>query len=72
MLLDFDISGKISLAPGQNLDRESMSRYQLSVLASDQGVSRVRSSTTEVIIVVDDVNDSRPKFTNNWQNISVK
>nr|CAB3229294.1 cadherin-23-like [Phallusia mammillata] len=64
-------TGVISLAPGQSLDREITSQYSLSIVASDQALVNPKSSTAVVIIVIEDVNDSRPRFLNNYRRISI-
>ena len=45
----------------QELDFESVPKYELSVRAQDQG-SPARANTTDVIINVIDVNDNKPQF----------
>jgi hypothetical protein len=62
--------GRIALFPdgflfvAAPLDSEWKSEYHLTVLATDFGTLRNRSSTVDVIIVVADVNDHTPSFTN--------
>ena len=56
------VAGDIYLAPGEHLDRETKSTYQLKIAASDKGIPRILTSTAHVDVVVDDVNDCRPKF----------
>lgn len=55
-------TGSIRLAPGRKLDRESIRSYRLTVMAFDQGVDTSLSSSITVVIHIDDVNDSRPRF----------
>ena len=64
--------GVIYLAPGMSLDREVKSKYRLSVVATDRAVANARSRTAVVNVVVDDVNDSRPKFDKASEKITVK
>nr|AYN71348.1 cadherin 1 [Oscarella pearsei] len=52
-------TGELSLQ--SSLDRETMAKYDLTVLVTDYGVPR-RSATTALMIVVSDVNDNPPIF----------
>ena len=45
----------------QNLDREAKDRYQLTVVATDNGIPP-RSATADIVINVLDVNDNDPRF----------
>nr|XP_039274105.1 cadherin-23-like isoform X1 [Styela clava] len=65
-------TGILRVAPGQLLDRETKSDYTIIVVTYDKGTLTSLSSTCSVIIKLDDVNDSRPKFTALSQIISVK
>lgn len=62
--------GRIALFPdgflfvAAPLDSNRKSEYHLTVSATDFGTLRNRSSTVEIIIVVADVNDHTPSFTN--------
>ena len=60
------------MAPGQSLDREEVSLYRLKIIASDMGLEGARSTTAEVVIKVEDINDSRPRFTTVRQTIEVR
>uniref|UniRef100_H2YCE6 Cadherin domain-containing protein n=1 Tax=Ciona savignyi TaxID=51511 RepID=H2YCE6_CIOSA len=63
-------TGIISVAPGQSLDREMTSQYKLVVRATDHAANPL-SSTAVVMVTVDDVNDSRPRFLSTFQQISI-
>lgn len=68
----FDVdeaTGQIVLI--KSLDRESTSRYSLSVIAHDAGFSKRLSSSTSVIVEVLDENDNAPEFTQTNSKISV-
>uniref|UniRef100_H2YCE5 Cadherin domain-containing protein n=1 Tax=Ciona savignyi TaxID=51511 RepID=H2YCE5_CIOSA len=64
-------TGIISVAPGQSLDREMTSQYKLVVRATDHAANPL-SSTAVVMVTVDDVNDSRPRFLSTFQQISME
>eukprot|EP00118_Oscarella_pearsei_P004025 m.16707 g.16707 ORF g.16707 m.16707 type:complete len:3154 (+) comp27089_c0_seq1:214-9675(+) len=53
-------SGQIKTA--KSLDRETVPRYVLTAVATDEG-PQPRSATVPVTIILNDVNDSPPKFT---------
>ena len=59
------------MAPGQALDREEKASYQLKIVASDMGLRGARSSTGLVKVEVEDVNDSRPRFSTVRETIEV-
>lgn len=68
----FDIeeaTGQIILA--RPLDRETVSKYTLTVLAHDAGLSKQLNSTTTVQIEVLDENDNSPEFTQSESKISI-
>ncbi|CAK8672419.1 unnamed protein product [Clavelina lepadiformis] len=65
-------TGVISLAPGQYLDREEMEKYKLRIIATDLAPTNPKSSQTYVRISVDDVNDSRPRFYENFRSTTVR
>lgn len=68
----FDVdeaTGQIVLV--RTLDRESTSRYTLSVIAHDAGFSKRLSSSSSVIVEVLDENDNAPEFTQTSSKISV-
>ena len=52
------------------LDWENVAKYELNVSAWDSGVSR-KVGFAKVVIVVEDVNDNPPKFSQDLYNISV-
>ena len=55
-----DSSGRLSVAG--NVDRESKSRYQMTVLAIDSDPSRPRNGSTQLLVDITDANDHRPDF----------
>ena len=55
-------SGQITVNENAEFDRETRSRYSLIILATDRGTP-ARTGTTTVMVIIDDVNDSPPKFT---------
>lgn len=59
-----ELTGQISLAPEQQLDRETTASYSLIVIARDAGLPSL-SSTATAFITVDDVNDNSPQLTIN-------
>ncbi|XP_076252739.1 cadherin-related tumor suppressor fat isoform X2 [Rhynchophorus ferrugineus] len=68
----FDIeeaTGQIVLV--RSLDRETTSRYALTVLAHDAGLGKQLSATTTVHIEVLDENDNSPEFTQSESKISI-
>ena len=58
-----NITGNIS-SVGE-LDRETESEYNLTVVAEDQGVLVVLSSSINVTIIITDINDNDPEFMKN-------
>lgn len=67
----FDIdeaTGQIVLA--RSLDRETKSKYTLTVIAHDAGINRLSSSATVYVDVLDE-NDNAPEFTQTSTKISV-
>ncbi|KAL4715527.1 hypothetical protein ACJJTC_009153 [Scirpophaga incertulas] len=77
-LIGGDVKNHFSLdeATGQllinkPLDRETMDRYQLTVLAHDSGQTIQLSATTTIILDVLDENDNAPGFTQTQMNVSV-
>lgn len=56
-------SGNISVQIGAKLDRESVANYSMTVIAIDRGNPQ-KTGTTNVTVVVDDVNDTPPEFLN--------
>ena len=55
-------SGQITVDKNAKFDRETRSRFSLIILATDRGTP-ARTGTTTVMVIIDDVNDSPPKFT---------
>ncbi|RZC34665.1 Cadherin domain containing protein [Asbolus verrucosus] len=64
-----EATGQIMLA--RSLDRETISKYTLTVVARDAGLSKQLSSTTTVVVEVMDENDNSPEFTQTDSKISV-
>lgn len=64
-----EATGQIVLA--RSLDRESTSRYSLTVIAHDAGLSKRLSSSTTVTVEVLDENDNAPVFTQTESKVSV-
>lgn len=63
------ISGAV-LVGNATLDREERGSYRLVVMATDRGTPPL-SGTATLTVVLDDVNDSRPRFLQPVQTISV-
>ena len=55
------ISGVVSVQ--KELDRETLSRYELEVIARDNGEPSLSNSTKASIVVLD-INDNKPEFDN--------
>ncbi|XP_072252471.1 protocadherin alpha-3-like [Leuresthes tenuis] len=53
------------------LDRENISRFDISIVATDEGTP-VLSSTSVITIQISDVNDNPPRFVDSYINVSVK
>jgi hypothetical protein len=53
----------MSVQIGANLDRESVSSYNMTIIAIDRGNPQ-KTGTTNVTVMVDDVNDTPPEFLN--------
>ncbi|XP_051506956.1 cadherin-23-like isoform X2 [Myxocyprinus asiaticus] len=64
-----NLSGAV-LVSNATLDREECSSYHLVVIATDRGMPPL-SGTATLTVVLDDVNDSRPRFIRPVQTISV-
>ncbi len=62
------ITGELRLEGA--LDWEDIARYELNVSAWDSGVAR-KVGFLKVVVVVEDVNDNPPKFSQDFYNISV-
>lgn len=63
------LSGAV-LVGNASLDREERASYRLIVMATDRGTPPL-SATATLTVVLDDVNDSRPRFIRPVQTISV-
>lgn len=61
--------GQIILA--RHLDRETISKYTITILAHDAGLMKQLSTTTTVQIDVMDENDNSPEFTQSESKISI-
>ena len=69
-VFSFDTStGTLRLA--RSLDRESVSLYRLEISAHDDGVPSL-SATATVDVVVLDVNDNHPQFTQTGYNVTIR
>jgi hypothetical protein len=55
-------SGEITVDKNAKFDRESVPSYILTILATDRGTPAMTGITT-VKVIIDDVNDSPPNFT---------
>ncbi|KAG5892983.1 hypothetical protein JTB14_031834 [Gonioctena quinquepunctata] len=64
-----DATGQVTLL--RSLDRETTSKYTLTVVAHDVGLTKQLSSSTTVSIEVLDENDNAPEFTQTESRISV-
>ncbi|XP_028316135.1 protocadherin alpha-8-like [Gouania willdenowi] len=69
--LDTNYKHYYSLVVDASLDRESMSEYNITIVAMDEG-SPPLSSTSVVRVQVSDVNDNPPKFSESLINVYVK
>ncbi|KIH47975.1 cadherin domain protein, partial [Ancylostoma duodenale] len=69
--LDFSIDAESGIIrTATSLDRERTAQYELQVTATDQGDPPL-SSSTDIAIVVKDVNDNAPEFPEEEYNISL-
>ncbi|KRX45986.1 Protein dachsous [Trichinella murrelli] len=66
----FNINPQSGLVSCKALDRESRSQYNLTILVTDSGVSRLADSCN-LIVTVSDENDNVPKFQNDVYSIDV-
>ncbi|XP_060598712.1 cadherin-23-like [Ruditapes philippinarum] len=64
-------TGMVKVQLGVTLDRETTSNYTLTILAIDQGYPP-RNGSTNMLIMVTDVNDSPPRFNQSEYAASVK
>ncbi|XP_042181716.1 protocadherin alpha-3-like [Oncorhynchus tshawytscha] len=69
--LETNYKNYYSLVVDGPLDRESASRYNVTVIATDEGAPRL-SSTSVITVHVSDVNDNAPHFSGPVVNIYVK
>ena len=65
-----EATGQITIA--RQLDRETMSRYQLTVVAHDAAITGRLSAITTVLVDILDENDNAPEFTQTESSIFVK
>ena len=63
------LSGAVLVA-NATLDREERSSYRLVIVATDRGASPL-SGTATLSVLLDDVNDSRPRFLQPVQTVNV-
>ncbi|XP_077589331.1 protocadherin alpha-4-like isoform X15 [Stigmatopora nigra] len=69
--LESNYKNSYSLVVGGSLDRESVSVYNISITAKDEGIPSL--STTSVINVhIADVNDNKPRFSEPLVNVYIK
>lgn len=57
-----DTSGQVTVASGASLNRDLTPMYQLVVAAVDSGEQTRQTSTTTIIVDLEDVNNKPPKF----------
>ncbi|XP_056132880.1 protocadherin alpha-3-like [Lampris incognitus] len=69
--LETNYKNYYSLVVNGRLDRESIARYNVTIVAADEGISPL-SSTSVVTVYVSDVNDNAPRFPESVINIYVK
>ncbi|XP_056136488.1 protocadherin alpha-3-like [Lampris incognitus] len=69
--LETNYENYYSLVVNGRLDRESIARYNVTIVAADEGISPL-SSTSVVTVYVSDVNDNAPRFHESVINIYVK
>lgn len=55
---------------GRKLDRENQSEHILEIMVQDNGSPEL-SSTTRVVITVDDINDHSPEFDQKFYKVQV-
>jgi hypothetical protein len=75
VLRDKNVPFKIGLSSGKiktkgKLDRETVPRYRLEVIAQDKGKPALKNTAT-VYIDIDDINDSPPSFSKTIYNASI-
>ncbi|XP_014776984.1 protocadherin-18 [Octopus bimaculoides] len=64
-------SYKLAIILTQKLDRETKDKYNVEIIAADNG-RPVNRNSLQVQITVTDVNDNAPVFTQNINNVSIK
>ncbi|XP_037117238.1 protocadherin alpha-8-like isoform X11 [Syngnathus acus] len=69
--LESNYKNSYSLVVGGPLDRESISHYNISIIASDEGTPPL-SSTNFINVQISDVNDNAPRFSEPLINVYVK
>lgn len=67
---NIDTNTGVISTTGRKLDRENQSEHILEVTVSDNG-SPPLSSTTRVVVIVDDVNDNAPQFEQSFYHIVI-
>ena len=63
-------STSMTLSVKQNIDREMTPTFQFTLLATDGGFP-LRSSTTSISLIVEDLNDNSPSFTSSFYNFEI-
>nr|XP_049604666.1 protocadherin alpha-7 isoform X11 [Syngnathus scovelli] len=69
--LESNYKNSYSLVVGGPLDRESISHYNISIMASDEGNPPL-SSTSVVYVHISDINDNTPHFSEPFINVYIK
>ncbi|XP_037117235.1 protocadherin alpha-2-like isoform X8 [Syngnathus acus] len=69
--LESNYKNSYSLVVGGPLDRESISHYNISIMASDEGNPPL-SSTSVVYVHISDINDNTPRFSEPLINVYIK
>ncbi|XP_061643631.1 protocadherin alpha-12-like [Phyllopteryx taeniolatus] len=69
--LESNYKNSFSLVVGGPLDRESVSAYNVSIIASDEGAPPL-SGTSVIRVHVSDVNDNKPRFSEPLVNVYIK
>ncbi|KAI5702448.1 hypothetical protein M8J75_000237 [Diaphorina citri] len=68
---NIDIGSGLISTTGRKLDRENQAEHVLEVTVTDDGAPAPLSSTTRVIISVEDVNDNAPEFEQNFYHVNI-
>ncbi|KAL1459776.1 hypothetical protein WDU94_011730 [Cyamophila willieti] len=68
---NIDIGSGLISTTGRKLDRENQAEHVLEVTVTDDGPPAPLSSTTRVIITVDDVNDNGPEFEQSFYHVNI-